>query len=119
MYANDAVPAWLIFDDQFRRRYPWVRNLPKLRNILSVLPGRMPPQLVTNGWIKKAATVEELARRIGIEPEKLSATVRRFNEHATMGRDPDFGRGESQYTRLLGDPGNTPNQALGPIDTGP
>ena len=31
MYANDAVPAWLIFDDTFRKRYPWARGLPTLR----------------------------------------------------------------------------------------
>jgi 3-oxosteroid 1-dehydrogenase len=119
MYAQDGVPAWLIFDDQFRRRYPWVRSLPKLRNILSVLPGRMPQELVTSGWIKSAETIEDLARLIDRDPQALVSTVRRFNEQAAKGQDPDFGRGESQYNRVLGDPGNKPNQALGPIDTAP
>jgi 3-oxosteroid 1-dehydrogenase len=119
MYANDAVPAWLIFDDEFRRRYPWARGLPKLREFASVLPGRMPPEWITNGWIKKGATLEELARQIEVDPETLGATVRRFNQFAPRGQDPDFGRGESQYNKVLGDPGNKPNPCLGPIDKGP
>jgi 3-oxosteroid 1-dehydrogenase len=119
MYANDAIPAWLIFDDEYRRRYPWGHGMPKLRDILSVMPGRLPQEWVANGWIKKADTLEALARQIGIDPQPLQATVRRFNEAAAEGKDPDFGRGESQYNHVLGDPGNKPNPALGPIDKGP
>jgi len=119
MYANDAVPAWLIFDDTFRKRYPWARGLPTLRNLASVLPGRMPEQLVSSGWIKRAGTLQELAGQIGVDAEALLSTVGRFNVHAAQGEDPDFGRGESQYNKALGDPGNKPNQALGPVDTPP
>ncbi|MFG1922475.1 FAD-binding protein [Cryptosporangium sp. NPDC048952] len=119
MYANDAVPAWLIFDDAFRKRYPWARGLPTLRKFASVLPGRMPEELVTSGMLKRAATLQELAAQIEVDPEALVATVGRFNVHAAQGEDPDFGRGESQYNRVLGDPGNKPNQALGPVDTPP
>jgi len=45
--------------------------------------------------------------------------VTRFNVHAANGQDPEFGRGESQYNRVLGDPGSKPNPAVGPIDTAP
>ena len=119
MYAHDAVPAWLIFDDVFRRRYPWARGLPTLRNLASVLPGRMPEELVTSGMIKRASTLQELAAQIEVDPEALLSTVGRFNVHAAQGQDPDFGRGQSQYNRALGDPGNKPNEALGPVDTPP
>ena len=34
MYAAGAVPTWLIFDDEYQRRYPWGRGMPKLRNFL-------------------------------------------------------------------------------------
>jgi 3-oxosteroid 1-dehydrogenase len=119
MYANDAIPAWLIFDDNYRRHIPWGFGMPKLRNIKRVVPGNLPEEWVTNGWIKRADSIEDLAGQIGLDPEKLSATVRRFNEYAAKGEDPDFGRGQSQYNKVLGDPGNKTNPALGPIDTGP
>jgi 3-oxosteroid 1-dehydrogenase len=119
MYANDAIPAWLIFDDNYRRHTPWGFGMPKLRHIKDALPGQLPQEWITNGWIKKADSIEDLARQIGLDPEKLSATVRHFNEYASKGQDPDFGRGDSQYNKVLGDPGNKTNPAIGPIDTGP
>jgi 3-oxosteroid 1-dehydrogenase len=119
MYANDAIPAWLIFDDVYRKRYPWARGLPKLSNFREVLPGRMPEELVSSGWLKRAGTIEELAGKIGIDPAALATTVREFNGPAARGEDPAFGRGKSGYNQVLGDPGNKPNHALGPIDTGP
>lgn len=119
MYASDAIPAWLIFDDQFRRVHIWARGLPKLREFTSVLPGRMPAEFVRNGWIKKADSIEALASQIGADPATLVETVNRFNSHAVLGQDPEFHRGESQYNRVLGDPGNKENPAVGPLDRGP
>jgi 3-oxosteroid 1-dehydrogenase len=119
MYANDAIPAWLIFDDECRRRYPWGSGMPKLRNIATVLPGRLPKEWIKEGWVKKADSLEGLARQIGIEPGTLVETIHRFNRHAVHGQDPEFGKGESMYNKVLGDPGNKPNQAVGPIEKGP
>ena len=44
------------------------------------------------GWIKRADTIEELARVIGLDPENLSAAVGRWNAQAEAGEDTDFGR---------------------------
>jgi len=33
MYANEATPAWLIFDDDYRKRMPWTSGMPKLRRL--------------------------------------------------------------------------------------
>ncbi|MGW5715223.1 FAD-binding protein [Amycolatopsis sp. NPDC003865] len=104
-----AVPCWLVFDDNYRRRYTHSQT--------SV--GRLPADWVKSGEVKKAATVAELARACGIDPDGLVATLGRFNEHAAQGRDPEYGRGESQYNRHLGDPGHRPNPALGPVDRAP
>jgi 3-oxosteroid 1-dehydrogenase len=119
MYANDAIPAWLIFDDNYRRHMPWGFGMPKLRSLSTALPGHMPEEWVANGWIKKADSIEDLAREMDVDPDALSETVIRFNEYAAKGEDPDFGRGESQYNKTLGDPGHKPNPSLGPIETGP
>lgn len=119
MYANDAVPAWLIFDDGYRRRYPWGFGMPKLRNLASVLPGRMPREWVANGWIKKADTLQSLAAQIGVPADALVATVHHYNASAVKGEDPAFARGVSQYNKVLGDPSHKPNPSVGPLATAP
>lgn len=115
MYANDGAPCWLIFDDAYRRSVPWVNHMPKFRDIATVIPGRMPRQWLADGWIKQAATIEDLARLTGLDPQALVGTVSHFNVGAAAGNDPDFGRGVSAYNRHLGDPGHKPNPALGPV----
>jgi 3-oxosteroid 1-dehydrogenase len=114
MYARDktskAVPCWLIFDDRYRKRYAHVRSS----------PGRFPKSVMASGKIKKAATLRELATLCGIDPDGLVATVERFNEHAGLGKDPEFGRGESAYNRALGDPHRkVKNPCVEPIDEPP
>jgi 3-oxosteroid 1-dehydrogenase len=110
MYADEAVPCWLIFDDGYRRRYSFTT---------SSLPGQMPQKWIDDGLIRKADTLEDLARQIGVDPTGLAATVRRFNGNAAKGIDPDFGRGQSAYNDCLGDPGFKPNAALGALDRAP
>ena len=109
MYASGGVPAWLIFDDAYRRRY--VNTQP--------FPGTLPKEWVSSGALKKAATIEDLAGQTELDPQALRQTVDRFNTNARQGQDPDFGRGASAYNRCLGDPGYKLNPALGPIDKGP
>ena len=48
-------------------------------------------QLVENGEILHADTIEELAERAGIEPNALVKTVERYNNLAENGEDTDFG----------------------------
>ncbi len=113
MYARNkvsrAVPCWLIIDDGYRRRYAHTRSR----------PGRFPPELLESGVLRRAETLADLARQCGIDPAGLAATVERFNRNAVNGVDPDFGRGESAYNQVLGDPGYKPNPCLGPIEKPP
>lgn len=67
------------------------------------------------GLWKSADTLEELARMIGVPPDGLAATVRRFNAFVERGVDEDFGRGDEPYDRSFSG-GETP---LVPITTGP
>jgi succinate dehydrogenase/fumarate reductase flavoprotein subunit len=69
--------AWQIFDGATRATRP----------ILSV--GVESP---TPDWIATAATVRELAAHIGVDADRLEATVARFDEQAQRGVDEDFGR---------------------------
>lgn len=111
MYANKAVPCWMIFDDGYVRRYVAGTNPVKREHL--------PPELVESGAVKRAATLTDLAHQIGLPAEELVRTVQRFNTFAAKGLDPDFGRGQSAYNDCLGDPGYRPNAALGPLDRPP
>ncbi|BDB42636.1 MULTISPECIES: FAD-binding protein [Mycobacterium] len=111
MYANKAVPCWMIFDDGYVRRYVAGTNPVKRQHL--------PAELIESGAVKRAATLGELARQIELPAEELVRTVQRFNGFAAKGLDPDFGRGQSAYNDCLGDPGYRPNAALGPLDRAP
>jgi 3-oxosteroid 1-dehydrogenase len=111
MYANKAVPCWQVFDGGYIRRYVSGANPFKKRTLSE--------DLITQGAVKRADTLADLARQIDVPAEALEQTVRRFNEFAARGLDPDFGRGQSAYNTCLGDPGYQPNAALGPLETAP
>ncbi|HEY8533119.1 MAG TPA: FAD-dependent oxidoreductase [Micromonospora sp.] len=46
----------------------------------------------TSPWVTRADTLAELAEKLGIDPERLVATVERYNAAVDSGTDPDFGR---------------------------
>jgi 3-oxosteroid 1-dehydrogenase len=112
MFARDkvtkAIPSWLVFDDDFRRRC-----------VFGVVPGRMPGEWIRDGFVKKANSLERLAAHCGIEVSGLQATVTRFNGYARKGVDPEFHRGESAYDRFMGDPHRRPNNCLAPLERPP
>ena len=47
---------------------------------------------LAKGWIKSAGTVADLARTIGLDPDALTGTVKRWNADAETREDQDFGR---------------------------
>ena len=52
------------------------------------------------GWIIKADTIEELAEKIGRDPETLKATIDRYNEMVEKGVDEDFGRDPETMAKI-------------------
>ena len=72
-----------------------------------------------SGYLKRAATLHELAALCGIEAAALERTVATFNANADAGVDPDFGRGGRVYDVYQGDPEHRPNTCLGPLTKGP
>lgn len=108
LYRND-VPAYVILDSRHRKRYAWGTQP----------PGITPKEWFDSGFLKKADTIEELARLCGIDPIGLKAEVDRFNGFAKTGKDLDFHRGERGYDRWFGDPRTKPNPNLGAIDKAP
>ena len=102
-------PVWLIYESRHRKRYPFLGNPPRVT----------PRWMITSGFLKTANSLEELARKCGIDEANLMATVQRFNTFARSGTDDDFHRGESKYDRHWGDPRQTPNPNLGPLERPP
>jgi hypothetical protein len=98
------VPAWLIFDTAFRRRYGLGQILP---------PNGEDPE-----YIARAEDLPQLAALIGVPAESLVATVERFNQHAQAGRDPEFGRGAAAWGRHMGD-ARALHPNLGPLRVPP
>lgn len=116
MYAanqpdNPSIPAYLVFDARYRRSYPVGPLGPSKLQPDSAIAGR----LKKSGFLKKSGTLTGLAEKISVDPQGLEETVKRFNEHAKAGVDPDFHRGESLYDRYYSDSKIRPNTCLAPI----
>jgi 3-oxosteroid 1-dehydrogenase len=108
--TTPAIPSWAIFDSQYMAT----------SMLAGTMPGSSKPQSwFDSGYLKKAGTIETLARLTNIDPATLQSTVTRFNGFAAQNRDEDFHRGERAYDRWLGDPFHKPNETLGAIDKEP
>ena len=107
---GEVAEAWQIGDSRAVARYPFGFAMPR--------PVPKFPFL-RSGYLVKAATLDELADKCGIDAEALKATVAEFNRHAREGSDPEFGRGQTPFNRYGGDPDVTPNPSLAPIERGP
>lgn len=114
MYARGgngaAVPAWLVVDRAFIRKYG-----------LGLIRPRTPDlrKYVASGYLKTGATIAALAREIGVPADALETTVSRYNGYAKNGRDPEFLKGETIYDRSNGDGAAKPNPCIGPIAKAP
>lgn len=108
--SGETIEAWLICDHRFIRRY----------GLGHAKPAPMPigPSL-RSGYLKRGRSIELLAEACGIDAASLAATVERYNREARLGRDPEFGRGETLYNRVGGDAAQMPNPCVAPIDRAP
>ncbi len=50
------------------------------------------PELIKNGFVVKADTIEELAKKLQLPPKALKETVKRYNKLAYAKNDTDYGK---------------------------
>jgi 3-oxosteroid 1-dehydrogenase len=101
-YSN--LPAYLIFDSQYLKKYSFA-NQPV---------GSAVPKTVS-----RAGSLPELAGKLGIDPERLQQTTRRFNGFIETGTDEDFHRGENQWKLASIKTAQGANGSLGTIEEPP
>ncbi|MFM9887097.1 MAG: FAD-dependent oxidoreductase [Burkholderiales bacterium] len=100
-YPN--LPCFLIFDQQF------VEN----HSVAGQAAGTPVPD-----WIARGETLDELARKLGIDSSGMHVTIERFNQFARAGRDEDFHRGESAWN-LAKESGRETKRSLGTLERPP
>lgn len=98
------LPAWQVFDEQFRDKYAFG----------PVMPGQPAPD-----WMRRFDSVGQLAEGLGLPKDALTRTLAQFNDAVAQGRDARFQRGESAYARFFADPDNAPNPSLGSLARAP
>ena len=113
-YANHlreggAIPAYFIMDQRFRSKYP----------AGPMMPMYTPKRFISNGYLKVADTIEGLAEKCGVDPVGLVAEVKKFNEYAAAGKDPEFQKGDAAIDRFYSDPSVRPNPCLGQLNKPP
>ena len=107
---NQEAVSWLICDHKTLRLY----------GLGSVPPQPLPiGKFLRSGYLTKANSLDELAKKCGITVNSFVQTVNSFNQHAKNGQDPEFGRGSKAYNRFQGDALHVPNPCVAPIEQGP
>lgn len=110
MHATGTVPAHIIGDAHCVKTY----------GMGMVLPGGGGlKKLIAAGYVIEAPTLRALADKIGVDGEGLLATVAKMNRYAETGKDPDFGKGDTQIDIEIGDPKHKPNPCLGRVEKAP
>jgi 3-oxosteroid 1-dehydrogenase len=104
--ASPDIPAWMVIDQNYRNRYLF-------RDVAPTLP--FPSDWYSNGALVTSSTISGLAAKMGVSASALQSTISRFNGFAFIGKDLDFGRGNSAYDHYYTDPAVFPNSCLAPL----
>jgi len=108
-YRN--LPAYMIFDETYRRKGPVATTLEQFQEMRGGPVGY--PMIhkiyewssdnqaeIDQGWVFQTDTVRDLAGKIGADTAALEETIHDFNRDCKDNRDPQFGRTETTLAPL-------------------
>jgi hypothetical protein len=107
---SPAIPAYLLCD----RSALWAYGLGAIKPMALGLGSYR-----RSRYLFEAPTIRALAGELGVDAANLETTVATYNRDAATGFDTAFGRGSNAYHKYVGDPANTPNPCLRPIEKPP
>jgi len=111
MQASSSVPAYLVCDAESLKKYGMGMVRPG---------GKGLEPFLADGYLTAGATLEELAKKLGVDAKGLQTSVQQINSYAQTGVDPDFGRGTTAYQQNIGDAtAGHKNPNLGALQTAP
>ena len=95
---------WVKYMKEFKmhgcsRIWPFA-NGAEPNHLWSEVQDKMLPGLIKNGYVQKADSIEELAKKLGLPADQLKKTVKRYNELAYKGVDTDFGKEKHRLSPL-------------------
>ncbi|PTU31888.1 FAD-binding protein [Stenotrophobium rhamnosiphilum] len=100
--THPNFPCWAVFDSQARAKYPFG----------SLMPGQEFPE----GFGVVAESIDELARKTGVDQQALLETISKFNGYCESGVDPEFKRGTHPWGAFMcGDSSQKPNPNMGAL----
>jgi succinate dehydrogenase/fumarate reductase flavoprotein subunit len=108
-YPN--VPAYLVFDETYRKSGPIAYTWKFLERADGGPFGYAIVHKVyhwsddniaetENGWLIKADTIADLAGRIKVDPKGLKETISKYNSYCTSGEDLQFDRGKDSMAPI-------------------
>ncbi|OGA04052.1 MAG: hypothetical protein A3H35_20260 [Betaproteobacteria bacterium RIFCSPLOWO2_02_FULL_62_17] len=88
---HERIPAWMIFDDNARKRGPIGRPVAAQPEHVYEW-SKDNSKEVSKGWIRQAPTLEALAAAIKVPVENFVRTIGAWNNAVAAGSDPLFAR---------------------------
>jgi len=88
-YSN--IPCYMIFDDEGRKEGPLAFPLTVLEEDMYHWSQDNTVE-IKKGWIKKADTIPELAKKMGVDEAELQKTIDQWNSRCPGQSDTDFHR---------------------------
>lgn len=104
-YEYPRVPFYVIFDEEVRRSGPVTLGLCGYALVEKKYEWSLDNSAeIAKGWLIRARSISELARRTSMEAQTLESTMAKYNGYCTAGYDADFGRPKETLKAIEGPP---------------
>jgi succinate dehydrogenase/fumarate reductase flavoprotein subunit len=125
-YRN--LPAYMVFDEAYRRKGPIASRLEHFQELWGGPVGYPVVHGIYDwstdnraemqkGWVLQADTLDDLAMKIGVDAMGLGQTIRNFNRACGEGTDSEFGRARESLAPLAVPPFYAVELALTLVNT--